>query len=717
MRIDLSGVWKATDDLGVQSKAGKPGYQPQGWRDVPVPGHWQQTPGLERYTGRLLYRRSFGWEGGLEPGETARLRFDGLFYDAKVWFNGAFVGEHRGYFLPELYDVTRHLRPGENVIMVELDAPAEEDRNNQRAVTGVFSQWEHKPPEVQPGGIWRGVSLETYHGVVPEQLVLRAEPEGLENPDGTTAAVSFDMEFAAVAEGKLSWSAVVTPETFQGEAITLSGTQPVRRGWNRMASALTLPDPRLWWTWDHGRPDLYRFRLELSLDGGPVQTVERLFGVRKVELKGWQFYLNGRRIFIRGSNYGPADIRLAGTRREGFQRDLALARDAHMNLLRVLGHVSKPELYEEASRQGVLLWQDFPLHGLYARSVADDALKQAKRMVQELGHWPAIGLWCCHADPTRAVDRNDPSVLDRGLAAISKLTGNWNMSSLAPDLKKTIRAADATRPCIAHPGELTGAETKLHIGWHGGNLAEVERTFKLFPDRARFVTEFGAQALPVAEHSRRFVRGTWPNLNWSDLTERYMLQARVLERHVPHTLANSFEGYVEATQQYQAQLNKQIIENLRRRKYEPCGGLLTGLLADCAPGVTWSLLDYWRAPKAAYQSVSEAYRPRYIMADWPQPTYAIGGRVRLRIHLVNDSYRNINGTWRWTIERSGEVLAADTQPAYLPPDRLLTPGAIDWEVPQGLLPGPAELVLTLEPTGEEPIVNRYTFLIAPAPGT
>lgn len=733
MLIDLSGIWQATDDLGVQSKAGKPGYRPDGWQSLSVPGHWQQAPVYGRYAGRLLYRRSFQWEGTLAPHETARLRLCGLFYTAKVWFNGAFVGEHQGYFLAEMYDVTRHLRPGENVVLVELDSPTETDRHAQRKVVGVFSQWEQKPPQAEPGGIWREVALEISHGVVPERLVLRAQPDGLppaplnpaELPAGDapsvntgpiTAAVGFDLEFSAVAEGKLTWNVTVTPETFEGEAVTLSGSQPVRRGWNRLASGLVLPDPRFWWTWDHGRPDLYRFRLELSHDGGPVQAVERLFGVCKVELKGWQFYLNGRRIFVRGANYGPTDIRLASARREDFRRDLELARDANLNLLRVLGHVSKPEFYEEASRQGVLLWQDFPLHGLYARSVADDARRQARGMVEQLGHWPAIGLWCCHADPIRAVDRQDPSVLDRSLATLSRVAGNWNMSSLAPSLREVIRTADPTRSCIAHPGELSGADGKLHQGWYGGGLSDLDRTFKLFPDRARFVTEFGAQSFPGVEHSRRFVRGPWPNLNWSELAERHMLQPQVLERHVPHTLAHSFEGYVEATQEYQASLCKAVIENLRRRKYEPCGGMLQALLADCAPGITWSLVDYWRQPKAAYRAVQQAFSPVYIMADWPQQSYPVGGRVKLRVYLVNDRYRNYSGTWSWALQRGAGTLQEESQPVYLAPDRLAAAGSIDWEVPAGLLPGPLDLLLTLQLDDGDPVVNRYTFRVVPPQG-
>lgn len=728
MRIDLNGGWKATEELGLQSRAGKPGYEPDGWREVPVPGHWQQAAGLTQFQGRLLFRRSFVWEvcgSALPPGTFARLHLDGVFFTAKVWFNGAFVGEHAGYFVPAAYDVTRHLRPGENVVMVEVESPPEPDPHSKRMIGGLLTHWENKPPGLEPGGIWQGVWLEVAEGVVSERLTLRAEPDGLlagaaasgEAPEvPATATVTFELEFGAAAEGKLAWTATITPETFVGEALQVQGVQPVRKGRGRLHAAVTLPEPRLWWTWDHGEPHLYRFTLEVSVGGGAVQRLERLFGVRRVELQAHHFYLNGRRIFVRGANYGPTEVRLAAATPEQCRQDIALARGAHMNLLRVRAHVAVPHLYEEASRQGILLWQDFPLHGLYSRSVLEEARAQARAMVDLLGHWPAVGLWCAADTPLREIGPEEAGLLERGLAAFSRIAGNWTISTLAPAVRKAIVAADPTRPCLVHSldwgGLLGSTETRLHLGWREGRVEDLDRVLRLSPGRARFVSDFGAQSFPVAENSHRFVRGEWPHINWSDLTERHMLQPKLLERHVPHSLAQTFEQYVGATQWYQSHLNRYFIERFRRLKYAPCGGILLALLTDCAPGVTASLTDYWRQPKAAYQAVKDAFSPVFILAEWPKPGYPPGARLALQAFLVNDLYRNLSGTWTWSLERGDEVLAANTQPAYLPPDRLVTiPDGVGWTVPEGLAPGAAELVLRLDLEGITQVTNRYPVQI------
>ena len=80
-----------------------------------------------------------------------------------------------------------------------------------------------------------------------------------------------------------------------------------------------------------------------------------------------------------------------------------LAIDAGLDLLRVHAHVARPELYDAADEAGLLLWQDMPLQWGYARSVRKQAVRQARKAVDLLGHHPSIALWCGHNEPV-AVD-------------------------------------------------------------------------------------------------------------------------------------------------------------------------------------------------------------------------------------------------------------------------------------------------------------------------
>lgn len=738
--ISLNGTWRATENLGLQAKAGNPQFDDAGWTSLPVPGHWQDVPAFAHFTGRLLYRRTFEWDEEISPSRIYRLRFDGIFYYAKVWLNGTFLGEHEGYFAPASYDITRHLRSGPNAVMVELFCPAEES-NAKRMITGILTDWHLKDPLAEPGGIWRGVFIDSYHQIAPEQFDLHTKVDRLPRaplaPDEyerligqgaldpptaadegpSMASVSFALEFTGLSPGKITWEATVSPETFVGEPVTMAGSMPGRRGWNRMEASVSVPEPRLWWTWDHGEPDLYRFRLAIRHDEGAPLIIERVIGFRRIELRNWHFYLNGRRIFIRGTNYGPPDTRLARVRPERYKEDLALVRGANLNMVRVHAHIDKPELYEEASRQGVLLWQDFPLQWSYTRAVLPEAKRQAEEMVRLLGNWPAIGVWCCQNEPTQSGPPVETGALRATLGLLSSVARGWNKSTLSPAVAQAIRKQDRSRPIITHAGDAGivwgGADTHHYWGWYRGKVEELERVLRLFPQTARFVTEYGAQAFPVLESTRKMARGTWPQINWSELNQRYHLQQKVMERHVPADESPTLEHYVAATQAHQAHLIRQYGESLRRKKYRPCGGALQFLFADSAPGVSFAVIDYWRQAKPGYEALRHSMNPVYICTDPPRPAYPIGGAVELKVYLINDRYRPGRGQWSWRLTKEGQVFGESSHPAYIPPDgHVVIVGGVTFPVTEETPLGTMQLTFRLELEGEEPVENHYPIVVS-----
>ena len=81
---------------------------------------------------------------------------------------------------------------------------------------------------------------------------------------------------------------------------------------------------------------------------------------------------------------------------EELAADIALAKDANLDLVRVHGHISRHELYDAADEAGMVVWQDFPLQWSYARSIRKQAQRQAREAVDLLGHHPSVAIWCDH---------------------------------------------------------------------------------------------------------------------------------------------------------------------------------------------------------------------------------------------------------------------------------------------------------------------------------
>src|SRR5690606_38645334 len=137
---------------------------------------------------------------------------------------------------------------------------------------------------------------------------------------------------------------------------------------------------------------------------------------------------------------------------EDLARDIALAKDADLDLLRIRAHVSKPALYDAADEAGMLLWQDMPLHGRYHRSVRAQARRQARELVDLLGHHPSVVVWCGHDDPTAVAGRpsaeaatGSATASDRraraGVVArtvAAQVLPTWNKSVLDHSIRKVL---------------------------------------------------------------------------------------------------------------------------------------------------------------------------------------------------------------------------------------------------------------------------------------
>ena len=133
---------------------------------------------------------------------------------------------------------------------------------------------------------------------------------------------------------------------------------------------LSIPNDyiELWWPNGHGDRPLY----ELIVNVNHEELDSRYVGFRTVELvqtnyseniNGSSFYfrINGRPIFIKGSNWIPSDAFQERVSNDKLERLLTSTQLAGMNMLRVWGGgiYERDYFYELADRLGIMLWHDF----------------------------------------------------------------------------------------------------------------------------------------------------------------------------------------------------------------------------------------------------------------------------------------------------------------------------------------------------------------------
>jgi beta-mannosidase len=691
------------------------GFYPreQHWHRAPVPGHWQEHPALQRHAGKVVYRRSFPAEP--QPGRRYWLRLDGTFYWSRPFLNGVDLGLHEGYFAPQEHDVSAIIAR-DNQLLVEVECPDEHDKANKRLITGVFSHWDCIDPRTNPGGIWLPVALRE---TGPARITrVRCHSEQVE-PRQATVAFSVAVDSAQpLARAELVWT--FAPRNFAGEIQTLRWPCALQSGAHELRGSLTLRDPQLWWTHDLGHPSLYDVTVELRVAGEPSDSTRFDFGIRHFELRDWIAYLNGQRLLIKGNNYAPGDTRIARMNYTAYQRDVQLATDCHMNLLRVHAHVEHPDFYRAADEAGLLVWQDFPLQWLYRREVLEPARQQVRAMVDLLYNHPSVAIWCMHNEPVYLADTKDETRISRYRTVISAFGLNWNRQVLDPALQKEVQAHDGTRPVVRASGEYYvpglsgGGDGHFYFGWYlsYGRKRRFDELRRRFPRNIRFVTEFGAQSFPNVESCARFMPRDIARIDVSQLTDQHHFQPETMANWYDWRSFETLDELVRFSQDYQSEINRYYIDRLRYHKYRPTGGIVPFIFNDSNPAVQWSVVDYWRVPKRSYYALQLAFSPRYIFTLLDHDYYQVGQTVEMPIYVVNDSRAPVTD---WIAEirlldPDEQLLARVRKPVSLEADSL----AVELERLrfQPERPGIFRLELRL---GDEPEGMQQSYLIEVGP--
>lgn len=614
---------------------------------------WLDTPELTTLNHwEWVYSRSF-----TTPSALARvvLVFEGIDYFCDVWVNGRHAGSHEGAFTEWELDVTDSLGPAgaANELVLAVSCPWRVDsrsfylqpstvfsvilKNSEYMKGNLLHYWDGLPLSgnaVFPFGPWKNIHLETRSG--PTLLRVSASTLAVRE---TEADVELHCEWwsdAAEAE-EVQVDATIVPETFEGREHHHQSTARVEPGRSETSVGVTIRDPALWWTWDSGPQNLYR---------ASVNGVETLLGIRTLERDpdSLAYFLNGRRLFLRGVWYPFANIFNAVPSAAEHRRDVEMLREANCNHFVSFTFVEKQALYEACDRLGMLVFQELPYHQLGPMKVVEQtyprfaeyqewSLAEVENIVRQIRGHASLVLWGAFAE-TRKNERwvwGDYTDYSAAIGAI--------VERLDPD-------------ALYHPSFCDFKEE--HI-WNGGF------PFGEFWDHAdrnhHFISEFGAIAPPVVETLREILS---PDAIWDrdDLSggrvglpidvEEYSYRwafdyaglctsvARMFE-HVDREVP-TVERFVDAVQWYQAFGLRYCAEVYRRKRFADVTGCRTWSYRENVPGIKFTVVDHRQRPKMGYFGLQEGYAPLQLSIDERRPLapLAAGSRYARDVWIVND---------------------------------------------------------------------------------
>ena len=346
-------------------------YEWDSARRIQVPGDWNtQVPELHLYEGMLWYHRRVR-VADVRTGERQFLYFEGANYRTRAWLNGAPIGEHAGGFTPFQFEVTGRLkRDAENVIVIAVDAGRE-----AQGVPAMDFDW------FNYGGLTR--SLHLVHVPATHLGAVRASLE---------------------ADGRIALSARVEGEAREGATVRFAmpalGIEVDARVADGEARATA--QPRAFTAWSPQSPTLYDLRAELRLGAtiaspaasasastaaptaaSPLDAITDRVGLRRIETRGADLYLNGERLFLRGISLHEERFGAEGGRVRSAAEARALleaAKDLGANFVRLAHYPHSEATTRLADEMGLLVWSEIPVYWDEIRYGDPATLALARRM-------------------------------------------------------------------------------------------------------------------------------------------------------------------------------------------------------------------------------------------------------------------------------------------------------------------------------------------------
>ncbi len=431
------------------------------WDTMMIPSCWNtQSDKYFLYEGSVVFTRTFRYKNRGE--KRVFLKFGAANYEAKVFINKQFAGQHRGGSTPFIIEVTDLLSENNRIMVVV---------NNNRKRTNVpceNTDW------FNYGGIYRDVELIR----MPENFIKDAFIYLV--PDGSYTKIAGKITFdSKSSNGKVQ---------LQIEELQINEALEIKNG---VAEFLLEAHPELWST---ENPKLY----DVVLRYGEDCLTEKI-GFREIKVQGTDIYLNGEKIVLRGiCAHEESVINGKAVTEEEIIENYRLAKEMNCNYMRLAHYPHSEKAAKIADEMGIMLWEEIPVYWAIEFGNQDtyqDAENQLSELILRDRNRASVIIWSIGNENEDSDARLE---FMSNLARKAKELDTTRMISAAclVDLKE-LRIADRLADVI----DIIGLNE--YYGWYEPDFSKLIKIFdNSKPGKPVIISEFGADARAGARGSK-----------------------------------------------------------------------------------------------------------------------------------------------------------------------------------------------------------------------
>ncbi|MCL2865554.1 MAG: glycoside hydrolase family 2 [Lachnospiraceae bacterium] len=313
------------------------------------------------------------------------LHFGAVDYEACVWVNDTYIGNHLGGHISFSFDISHGLQVGKNTITVKaIDSLATDKPRGKQSWQGrTFGCW-YTPTT----GIWQTVWLEftgkdyiKHIKLTPDIDALSAECEVIVSTNEKRKVV-MTASYALDKVPMASFTQTVTGYAEQGYA----------RGTFSFKDLDFLCADYLFWTPE--QPHLVDVKVEL-LEEDVLDTVDTYFGMRKISVQNGRILLNNNPYYQRlilDQGYWEASL-LTPPSDQAIIDDIKLTKEMGFNGARKHQKIEDPRYYYWADKLGLLVWGELPSPYRYNSTAVINATKEMSEFIMRDYNHPCIITW------------------------------------------------------------------------------------------------------------------------------------------------------------------------------------------------------------------------------------------------------------------------------------------------------------------------------------
>ncbi|MBS2211956.1 glycoside hydrolase family 2 protein [Carboxylicivirga mesophila] len=621
-----------------------------------------------------VYTTSFDVDAGTLKKDRVELHFYGLDTYADIYVNGHLLKETNNMHREWSVDVKEYIHLGANQLKIYLHSPIKKGlalydaaayaypATNDQSENGglgdkkvsVFTRkagyhygWDWGPRFVT-SGIWRPVELRSWND-------LRLQSVYIQQPQVTAELAKLIADVNIESEKQMQ----VKLRVKHHEKVLAEQVVAVERGINNVTLPFEITKPKLWWSKGLGEANMYDFKIEVKNEENSMIAKQTLStGLRSVRLvrekdeagESFLFELNGVRVFAKGANYIPNDSFLPRVTKADYEKVVADAVDANMNMLRIWGGgiYEDDYFYELCDRNGIMVWQDFMFAcSMYPgdEAMLDNIKHEAIDNVKRLRNHPAIVLWCGNNEINTAWHhygqggwgwkQRYATEQQEGIQKAYLDIFHRVLPEVVEEYTNSIDYWPSSPQAGYEPDKHAGYDTSsgdMHYWgvWHGLH------PFSDFDQyQSRFMSEYGFQSFPDFETVKTYAEPGDYNIE-SDVMAAHQRSGignlRIKEyMSWYYEVPDDFEQFLYMSQVLQAHGMRMGIE-AHRRAMPYCMGSLYWQINDCWPVASWSSTDYYHKWKSMHYAVREAFSPVMISA--------INSGEEVEVYVVSDLLEN-----------------------------------------------------------------------------